>query len=949
MADKVTGQIEPSVLGGADIYQFTLDGIATSKQMDRLIDLTKDLVKKTVGEGADSLKNLNKSADNAAKSITGVEKSFESVEEATRNLRDEQNKAATLLRNVWSRNFSLALDESDKALSAFTFAVGFAYRGLTEYSKSLTEGLKRGVAGSTFDLAIAAKSAGVSLTTFTKALSESGGGFASLGTNATDGALQFGYLVKRVREATSSVGNLGFTNDELAALTAQQTKIAISQGFKGRQAQEVVIRNTRMLGQELDNLAARTGKSTLEMAQAAAKLAQDPIVSNFVRSAREGSKEISTAVQSFAASMRGVFGEKGDKIAQDALQSAMSGLPMIVTQTGKNMILASNGIYTEIERQAQKARRGEKISEEDRQRLRDMAIQEVKARGQELNQFAMLGGSVGESARALLELAQEAAFYTSEEGKRQRRQSDAAKRFNTELNELQASLQEALIPFLQALNAVDWATIFNVVSYIPRKIAEFIESFRSFVNSLPPGLVDGLGMVADFLSKLVSAGAGVLVTIGLIATAYTVYQKTLGAITTLYSGLSKELGLQNSKYGIVGKALDAFAAAINKATAAAAARKMADGMPSGGIPNAPDRRTGRRTPGVPGAAAADISESAKRTGGGLGGLAQAERDLAAKSAAERKADLARAAEIRSQNAGMTGTTPAQALRQARLERRSRPLPTAGDSFGLDRRLAERKAREEQAKQRERERVEKEKARQDKLRKERLEKAAELKKKTPGMSSAEALRQAAEAQAKREARLEPLRSRYEGARTTVIGGMDAAKGAWGKATPTLGKVGEKLASPKGIGFGMIAGIGLDMAAEAAKAGGHEKTAKALDVGSSAVGMGMTGAMIGTMIGGPVGTAVGAALGGLVGGLTSIWKNYLSDEESSMSEAVKAEKEKAESKAESEAKQLLESNRRILEELRRGNEEVSYGNQINARGVSYAASTERKIADLRFNQG
>jgi hypothetical protein len=39
--------------------------------------------------------------------------------------------------------------------------------------------------------------------------------------------------------------------------------------------------------------------------------------------------------------------------------------------------------------------------------------------------------------------------------------------------------------------------------------------------------------------------------------------------------------------------------------------------------------------------------------------------------------------------------------------------------------------------------------------------------------------------------------------------------------------------------------------------------------------------------------------------------------------------------------------MIEELKAIREEAGYGNQINARGVSYQASTERKIADLRFN--
>lgn len=584
MADQVTGKIEPSVLGGQDIYQFTLDGMATSAQMDRLIGLTKDLVKKLVGEGADSLKSLTKQADDAGKSLGDAGIAADDFTRAQEKNTRVLQESTSFLRNIWTRNFSLALDDSDKALSLFAGAVGFAYTGLTNYSKSLTEGLKQGVGGSIFDLAIASKRAGVDITTFNKALKESGGGFASLGDSATDGAMEFGYLTKRVREATASVGNLGMNNDELAMLTAQQVKIAISQGYKGRLAQEIVIRNTRVLGSELDNLAARTGKSVLELAQAAAKLAQDPLVANFVKSAQAGGKEVGLAVQSFAATMKGVFGEAGDAMAKDILQSSLSGLPLIITKTGKDMVLASNGIYTEFERLGSKVKAGQVITEEDRQRLRDIAQKEVKERGDQLRQFAMLGGAVGESANAILKMAQEAEFYNSEEGRRQRRQSEAAKEFNKELNKLQASLQEAMIPFLHAINAVDWGTVFRVVSYIPMKIAEVIEGITGILDKIFGG---DTGMVGDVLSKMLGLGVGFVTTLGLVATAYVIYRKSIGALTTVLGSLGTEVTGQTGKLAMANKAMNIFISSLYKAASAAGTKRPTVGP---GVPDLPDRK-----------------------------------------------------------------------------------------------------------------------------------------------------------------------------------------------------------------------------------------------------------------------------------------------------------------------------------------------------------------------
>lgn len=566
MADRISGTVEPSVHGGEGYFTFSLDGLSTAKQMEKLIGLTEDLVKRIVGKDAESLKEQKAQTAATNASTAAIES-----ETDARKLSDEQwRKSTNFINNIFHGRFGLALDDSSKGLTAFAGVVGFAYGKLENYGNALGEGLKRGVAGSTFDLAIAAKSAGVSITTFTKALGESGGGFASLGDNATDGARQFGGLVKSVRLATADVGNLGMNLDEMAVFTAQQTKTAIQQGFKGKTAQDVVIKNSRELGKELDVLASRTGKSVMELAQAAMKLSQDPIVSNFVRSMRSGGKEVSASIQSFAASMRGLFGEEGDKLAQDALQSAISGLPLAITDTGKNMILAGSGIYEELERQARKARSQEKITDQDRERLRDLVMNEVKGREQELAVLAQIPGAAGDSARALLKMADQAEFLNSKQGKEELRRADAAKQFNAELRSLQASLQEMLIPFLKGLNSINWASVFQVISFIPRKIGEVMDFIGGMIKMLPEGLVSALGDFGSVISKFGGAILGIGVLLGMVA----VGAKLLnGALGIMGKGLSV-LGVTTlptyiSKYAVVNRALDSFTASLFRASVTA--------------------------------------------------------------------------------------------------------------------------------------------------------------------------------------------------------------------------------------------------------------------------------------------------------------------------------------------------------------------------------------------
>ena len=601
MADRISGTVEPSVQGGEGYFTFSLDGLSTAKQMEKLIGLTEDLVKRIVGKDAESLKEQK--AHTAA--INASTDAIESETDARKYSEAEWNKSSRFIKNIFHGQFGLAIDESSKGLTAFAGIVGFAYGKLENYGKDLGEGLKRGVAGSTFDLAIASKSAGVSVTTFTKALGESGGAFASLGSGATDGAKQFGGLVKSVRLATADVGNLGMGLDEMAIFTAQQTKTAVQQGFKGKAAQDAVIRNSRELGKELDVLASRTGKSVMEMAQAAMKLSQDPIVSNFVRSMKSGNREVSGAIQSFGASMNALFGEMGDKMGQDALQSAISGLPMVITETGKNMLLAGTGIYEEIERQAKLAKDGNKITEQDKERLRDMVMQTVKSRQQELAAYAQIPGAVGDSARALLKMADEAVKYNDADKVLERKRADSAKQFNAELRSLQASLQEMMIPLLKAINMIDWASVFQVISYIPRKIAEVMDFFGAIVKSLPEPLVTIFSAVGSILSTFGSVILGVGVLLGMVAVGAKLFNGALGIIGKGLSVLgATTLPTYITKYAIVNKALDSFTAALMRAGIAA----KNDG--TGGF-DRPQRNRGRRT----GPNTADIPASQRKADG----------------------------------------------------------------------------------------------------------------------------------------------------------------------------------------------------------------------------------------------------------------------------------------------------------------------------------------------
>lgn len=497
-------------LPNGERIEFTLNGLAMADQIDKLIKLSAAQLKEWNIDSKDAqaaFDDLAKATTEATESTTTFSKG---VKKQTKTVDDALTDLQTTLRPLVRGNVGQVLENFGGILPKITLGIGSVIGGLVGYADSIKDSLQRGISGNIFDIAIAAKSAGLTISEFNKAIAETGGSFSALGTGATDGAKQFGALVGNVREATKSVGNFGMSNDQLAQLTAQQVKVAVAQGFKGKQAQEVVVRNSRVLGQELDNLANRTGKSTLELAQAAAKMAQDPLVANFVRSAKQGSQQVSAALQTFTASIKGLFGEQGDQIAKDALQSALSGLPMVVTQTGKNMILAGSSIYTEIERQAQAASRGEKVTDADRARLREMIVSETKTRSAELNQFALLGGAVGDSAKQLLAMANEAENYNSAENVKRRAQDKTALEFNASIRDFQANMQALAIPFLQLINNINWGAFISVISTVLgvfNKIAEVVGSVIDGLFNWIPGLETVHGILGTLVGGFLGLSA----------------------------------------------------------------------------------------------------------------------------------------------------------------------------------------------------------------------------------------------------------------------------------------------------------------------------------------------------------------------------------------------------------------------------------------------------------
>lgn len=526
MAESIKGF--GKILGDTS-FEFSLDGLASYSQMKKLLSVTEAMAKKmgaeTAGPTKDEkeevalLKDKNKQTSKAIDLEEEKQKRSDELDKKFRNL----SKTTEFFKG----NLAAAGSGYTTGLTLLTTGVGTLLGALTGYADQLQLGLQRGISGGIMDFAIAAKTGGVSLASFSKALEESGGGFASLGAGATEGAKNFGALIGSVRGATASVGNLGLSNDQLAMFTAQQVKVAIAQGFKGKAAQDVVIRNTGALAKELDTLANQTGKSVLEMTQAAVKLAQDPLVSSFVRDIKTGGADVAKSLNSYAANFSALFGKEGDKLARDTLGPALAGLPMIINDTGKNMALASQSTYNEMNRLAQKAKSGEQMTDEDRQRLSDTIKKEMATRGGEIRMMAELGGPLGDSAKQFLSLAQEVEYYNSAAGEQRRKEDKAAQEFNTAINQFKANLQALAIPFLKLVNAIPWDYFIKTLNIFVDVLSFVLRPLSQLGKILSFDFSQGLLPFTASIGTVVSAVTAVVAGFTVLKTGVNLFQDTL--------------------------------------------------------------------------------------------------------------------------------------------------------------------------------------------------------------------------------------------------------------------------------------------------------------------------------------------------------------------------------------------------------------------------------------
>lgn len=636
MVDKVS--IEGNYPDGSG-FRFNLDGASTYDQMQRLIELTGKVAAKSAGTDPEEKQRI---AALAAGTIQ-YNRNNAAAAQATSSLGNfgerlhDVGAAGSLLKGNFS-GLTGALRSINHPLSLLGTAASGLVGSLMGYAESLRPALQRGIGGAVMDFAIYAKSAGLNMDQFTKALASTEGAFTMLGATQNEAAKNFSGLINSVRKTTAEFGNLGMGNEELAKFTSEQLKIAVQQGVRGRAAQERVISVSRSLGAELQELAQRTGKTTAELAAMATKLVTDPTISNFIATLSSGGDKVSKAMQKFGSTMGSLFGKQGEELANVAARTAVSGLPMYAEEMGMQIKRIMPAYGDALQEMSMKAAQGIEPTEADRRRLKEIFEEEYKQRQKIIQLMGINGSAEDKAAAARVEaMYQQSRMYDESETKRRSQAADAAQKFNSQVNELTATFHQLMVPLLNMLNSVDWNAMFDVLNGMAKGVKFLLDNA---INPLARALGDsGAGTVVGALLGLATVA-------GLVGTAFTVLR---GGVLSLAKLIAEVV-----------------------AWGSGTLRRTPGGGAPGGRPGAPTPGSPTTPPGPSKPSGGAAPEVSKTTG--FGRLSEAETEIAARRAAERQARIDRAADLRKQNPGMTAREAMEAARKEQTIANTGPQP-----------------------------------------------------------------------------------------------------------------------------------------------------------------------------------------------------------------------------------------------------------------------------------
>lgn len=279
-----------------------------------------------------------------AASMSDFTDSIKKTSDMNRNLNDEGFAASASLRGLdeSAARANARMDTIDQGVTAFgtglSFVSGFLLGAFLNALKSTQETFsnfaKIGVIENMVDLRQAAADSGMSLETFTKAITEGGSAVRLMGIR------EFGALSREVIESTKQFGHFGRTTEEINAATAKVAEEQRATGALRELDNRQQVKITQDYLKNVQELSALTGKQVEEIERQREADAADA----------QFQLKLSSMNAEEAAKMRNAVSIARETMGEDAANALKQGLlrggNVMMSDFGAELAAMSGGAFT---------------------------------------------------------------------------------------------------------------------------------------------------------------------------------------------------------------------------------------------------------------------------------------------------------------------------------------------------------------------------------------------------------------------------------------------------------------------------------------------------------------------------------------------------------------------------------------------------------------------------
>lgn len=275
----------------------------------------------------------------------------------------------------------------------FQAAAGAAERVVKSFNDAAQSGASFG--GSLNAFAGAASAAGMTLSDFGNLIRSNGQGMLAFGTNTESGAKNFARLTKQLRSTSGDLYALGFSTAEINQGLASYGALMRLQGQQGKLSNDQLVSGAKRYMRELDALAKITGEDRKAKEDQMKQLATD---AQFQMAMAGKDRDVRDSFMKLI----GGFGPALGGFVKDYISTGT-----LTTEANQKMAaLLGSETMQELEKIRQKALSGQKLTDEEQDRLKSIMKKAAQAQSQSASGALAANRDMDDASRGLIEAMQ---------------------------------------------------------------------------------------------------------------------------------------------------------------------------------------------------------------------------------------------------------------------------------------------------------------------------------------------------------------------------------------------------------------------------------------------------------------------------------------------------------------------------------------------------------------